>query len=498
MARSVRASKLLARASAVHASVSTAVEQAKLQVTERAFKSLGQRLNGLLDRATDERIIQFTRRAETLAPIPRHRRQLRELRQLFESKHPALGTFHRILGLHPNYRRAVITNLLFNAVLFGERKRKAFERRRGITPPFLMVMSPLMRCNLRCLGCYAGQYPRGKDPLDLEVLDRAVTEAKQMGMYFFTISGGEPFLRRDLLDLYERHSDVTFLIYTNGTLIDDEAIARMQACGNVSPALSVEGFAEETNARRGTYQGRPVFDIVMETMDRLREAGIMFGFSGTATRLNADVYLRDEFYDLMIEKGCLYGWFFIFVPVGEDASVDLMTTPEQRDALRNKTMEVRRTKPIFVADFWNDGCLTGGCMSGGTTYFHINYRGDLEPCVFMHFATENIVDLYQRGGHLWDVLESPFFKAIRERNRRDSNPLRPCPIIDHNELLEEAVRLTGARPTHNGAGDVIGRLRGDIREWAAQYSVLAERAWQSGQYEWAKGGRSPFVGSSSP
>jgi MoaA/NifB/PqqE/SkfB family radical SAM enzyme len=492
MARSMHAGKLLARVNAVQAHVGMALEQAKTHVAERALKGVGYRLNSLLEKATDERIIHFMRRAETLAWLPRHKRQLRELRQLFESDHPALGTFHRILGLHPNYRRAVITNLLFNGVLFGERKRKAFERRHHITPPFLMVMSPLMRCNLHCLGCYAGNYPRGKDPLSLEVLDRAVTEAKQMGMYFFTISGGEPFMRKDLLDLYERHSDATFLIYTNGTLIDDEAIARMQACGNASPAISVEGFAEETNRRRGSYQGRPVYDIIMDTMDRLREAKIMFGFSATATRENAEAYLRDEFYDLMIEKGCLYGWFFIFVPVGQDASVDLMTTPEQRDALRRKTLEVRRTKPIFVADFWNDGCLTGGCMSGGTTYFHINYRGDLEPCVFMHFATENIVDLYQRGGHLWDVLETPFFKAIRERNRKDPNPLRPCPIIDHNEMLEEAVRLTGAHPTHTGAEDVIGRLKQEIRDLAADYGVLAQKAWESSEYDWAKGGRSPF------
>lgn len=72
-------------------------------------------------------------------------------------------------------------------------------------------------------------------------------------------------------------------------------------------------------------------------------------------------------------------------------------------------------------------------------------------------------------------------------NRRDPNPLRPCPIVDHNEWLEEALAGTNARPTHAGAEDILGRLAPQVREWAAEYGKLADRAWyESGQYEWAK------------
>ena len=85
------------------------------------------------------------------------------------------------------------------------------------------------------------------------------------------------------------------------------------------------------------------------------------------------------------------------------------------------SMHVRRTKPVFTADFWNDGCLTNGCMAGGRLYLHVNYRGDVEPCVFIHFATHNIMDMYSRGEHLWDVLQTPLFKAVRRVNREDSN-----------------------------------------------------------------------------
>jgi len=447
----------------------------------RVFAS--QMLPSLLARTSDESLVRLTHILEKVARTPYHRKQLRQLRELFYRGHPALELGRRFLRLNPNCRKQIISGLGVNATWIGDQKRKDFWRREGVFPPFLIVISPVMRCNLRCLGCYAGEYPRGDDPLDFASLDRIVTEAKEMGTYFITISGGEPFLRPDLLDLYEKHDDCVFLIYTNGTQIDDRVVERLAKCGNTAPAISVEGWEEQTDARRG----KGVYRKVMETMDRLHQAGLFFGFSATATRRNADVYLQNEFYDFMIKKGCIFGWFFLFVPVGQDSSVDLMITPQQRDRLRAKSMEIRRTRPVFIADFWDDGGLTDGCMSGGTLYFHINYRGDLEPCVFVHFAQDNILEVYKSGGHLWDVLKTPLFCKMREVNRRDPNRLRPCCIIDHNEWLEEAIRESGARPTHPGAEEIIGRLAPQLREWAAEYRKYADHAWyESGEYDWAK------------
>jgi len=437
----------------------------------------------LINHVTDRRLVSLTRVLERVARTEHHKAQLCYLRKLIEENQPPAELARRVLRLAPQVRRALINSLGINATWLGDAERKAFAAQHGVQPPFLMVISPTMRCNLRCLGCYAGQYPREQDPLSFEVLDRIITEGKQMGVYFYTISGGEPFLRPDMLDLYSKHRDCVFLIYTNGTCITDKTIERLCECGNAAPGISVEGWEEQTDFRRG----KGVYKKVMETMDKLRDAGLLFGFSATATRLNVEVFYDEAFYDHMAEKGCLFGWFFIFVPVGQDSSTDLMVTPEQRDKLRQAVYHARATKPIFVADFWNDGCLTGGCMSGGTLYLHINYRGDLEPCVFMHFAEENILDIYQRGGHLWDVLDTPLFRRIRAVNRRDPNPLRPCPIIDHNEWLEEALQGTRARPTHPGAEDIITRLAPEVRAWAAEYGKLADRAWyHSHQYDWAK------------
>jgi len=395
----------------------------------------------LLSQVSDKRLIVLTHILERVARTDHHKAQLAYLRQMVEDRHPSIEVARRILTLHPNARRALINALGINATWLGDAQRKAFAAAHGVAPPYLIVISPTMRCNLRCLGCYAGEYPREADPLSFEAIDRIVSEGKQMGVYLYTISGGEPFLRPDLLDLYDKHQDCVFLIYTNGTCIDDEVVERLQACGNAAPGISLEGWEAQTDFRRG----KGVYRKVMDAMDALREAGVLFGFSATATRLNAQVYYDEAFYDHLIEKGCLFGWFFIFVPVGQDSSTDLMV------------------------------------------YMHVNYRGDLEPCVFMHFAEENILDMYKRGGHLWDVLDTPLFRRVRDVNRRDPNPLRPCPIIDHNEWLEEALSGTNARPTHPGAEDIVGRLAPQVRAWAAEYGKLADHAWyHSGQYAWAQ------------
>ena len=437
----------------------------------------------LAAKATDERVVLLTHVLERVARKERHKAQLRAVRTMIEEDHPAAEIARRVLALHPTVRDRFIDALGINATWLGDGQRKEFAREHGVYPPFLIVISPTMRCNLNCLGCYAGNYPRETDPVPFATLDRIIEEGKEMGVYFYTISGGEPFVRKDLLDLYDKHHECAFLIYTNGTCLDDRTVARLQQCGNAAPAFSVEGWREQTDFRRG----RGVYDRVMASMDACREAGLLFGFSATATRQNAEVYLDDEFYEHLAAKGCLFGWFFMFVPVGKDSTTDLMVTPQQRDQLRRKVSGMRRRAPMFVADFWNDGCLTGGCMSGGTLYMHINYRGDIEPCVFMHFAEENILDLHARGGKLWEVLDTPLFRNVREVNRKDPNPLRPCPIMDHNEWLASALDKSHAHPTHEGAEDIVGRLAPDVRAWAEEYGKLADQAWyHSGDYEWAQ------------
>jgi len=425
-------------------------------------------LTPVLAGASDASLIRLTHLLERVAPYEVYKKQMRQLRALFEQKAPALELARKLFrDLHPNYRNRIVRNLGINAAYLTAPKREELARQ-GRAAPFLIVISPTMRCNLRCVGCYAFNYTR-HDDLPLEVVDRVITEAKEMGVYFFTITGGEPFVREDLFEIYKKHNDCCFLIYTNGTLITPEVVERLVRCGNVGPAISIEGFEEETDWRRG----KGTFARIMQAMDWLKQGRALFGYSATVTSRNWDLVSSDEFIDLMVEKGCLFGWHFIYIPIGREPDTSLMVSPEQRQKVRERVWRARATKPIFLADFWNDGSLTGGCMSAGRLYAHVNNKGELEPCVFCHFATDNV-----KEKSLSECLNSPFFKAIRRRFPWSENHLMPCMIIDNPQVLREAVAEAGAHGTHDGAETVITDIAPTLDKYGAHMKAVTGPIWE--------------------
>lgn len=426
----------------------------------------------LLAKDPQRHLLTLVKILDVFAGTPEHKRQMEMAREAFENPdHVWTRYAQRAFSfVHPNFRTRGLVNLFVNEVYMGHQERKKHSEKLGTNVPALLVISPTMRCNLQCTGCYAGRYTK-KDEIDTATFNRIIEEAKELGIYFMVISGGEPFIRKDLLDMAERHDDVVFMVYTNGTLIDKATAQRLSELGNISPAISIEGFEKETDARRGPG----TFVRVMEAMGSLREFGVVFGFSATYTSQNADVVASDEFIDLLIEEGAMYGWFFTFVPVGKDADVSLMCSPEQRDRMRRHVLHIRETRPIFVADFWNDGPLTAGCIAGGKSYLHINANGDIEPCVFVHFAVDNIKETTLR-----EVLKSPLFMDIKSRMPLNNNHLRPCMIIDNPHVLREIIAKHGARPTHEGADCVTTVLARRLDEYAAAYGEIADMAWEHG------------------
>ena len=385
---------------------------------------------------------------------------------------------------HPNVRRRFVNNVFGNLMLFSGDKHAAVTKRLGDWP-CIMVVSPTMRCNLKCEGCYSANYDR-EDAISTERFDRLLTECEELGIYFVVVSGGEPYIRSDLLDMFEKHSGIQFLTYTNGTVIYNKHLApRLAELGNVIPCISVEGFASETDARRG----EGVYEKVDRVMDELREAGVMFGFSATPMRHNNDILVSDEFIDHYIAKGCFVGWYFSYMPVGRNPDLNLMPTPEQRLHRLRRIREIRRTKPIVAADFWCDGELVGGCLSGGRVYFHVNASGGVEPCVFHQFSVDNILEK-----PLIECLDSPYFRHIRKKLATFDNPLRPCPIIDRPEVLREAVQTFGSRPSQPGGERLLtGDLAKGLDEYAARLKEVMdpEFATRAHEFRWSHLQRPP-------
>lgn len=426
----------------------------------------------LLSLATNSSNETLERMTHLMELIPRkqyYRDRLRWIRQLIRENHPSIEFPRRILrDLHPNQRSKWITNLAVNHLLSGTNKRKSWADREGVYPPSTVVISPTMKCNLSCYGCYAGDYPKSSE-LTLAEIDSILEQMKEMGIYFAVISGGEPFFKKEIFEIFRKHSDMAFLVFTHGGLIDEAMVAKLVEVGNVMPAFSLEGYERETDERRGAGH----FRKVMRAMDLLREAGLSFCGSFTQTRHNTPIITDGAYIDMLLAKGCFALWLFSYVPVGRKPDLALMPTPEQRDFMRLRTAEFRATKPMIFVDFWNDGPLISGCLAGGRKYFHINANGDIEPCVFCHLAVDNI-----RRTSLKEALKSPLFRTIRERQEGHDNLLRPCMLIDHPDVGRDMFAMDGVRATHDGAAEIFTTLAGEMDGYAREYAELADPAWE--------------------
>ncbi|RKZ25965.1 radical SAM protein [bacterium] len=389
--------------------------------------------------------------------------------------------------------RGLIDIFLGNVFFGGFYKRKKFVEEHGYRPPLFMTISPGKACNLKCTGCYAASEASFDNKLPWDVLDRIIREAKEgWGMNFFVISGGEPLLYRSdgkgILDIYEKHQDCYFLMYTNGTLIKDSVAKRMSDLGNVTPAISVEGLRKETDERRG----KGVFDAIIRAMENLRKYGVPFGISITAHRYNVDVIMSDEFMDFYFEQmGALYAWIFQYMPIGRGYTLDLMPTPEQRWKLFEWEWKLVRDKCIFLADFWNSATSSDGCIAAGRAggYFYINWDGDVAPCVFVPYAVDNIIDIYKKGGTLMDVLNSEFFREIRKWQdeygyakppHEHGNWLAPCFIRDNHDKFVEVLMKCKPYPIDEDARQAMhDRVyhKGMI-EYDKKWKGITEEVWK--------------------
>lgn len=341
----------------------------------------------------------------------------------------------------PECARTFISNFFVNSVVIGMNRQRRITEEYGCNCPWAILMDPTTACNLHCNGCWAAHYEDARHKsLSFEELDSVISQGKELGTFIYLFTGGEPLVRKaDIIRLCEKHSDCYFSAFTNGTLVDEEFADELLRVKNFMPAFSIEGFRDATDARRGVG----TFDKVVHAMELLRERKLPFGASICYTSQNYDSITSDDFMQFLIDQGVLFSWIFTYMPIGEGAPVELLATAEQRTGMYHKVRDDwRNNLPIFLADFWNDGEYTGGCIAGGRRYMHINAAGDVEPCAFIHYSDSNV-----REKTLLDCYQSPLFASYKAHQPFNANMMRPCPLLDNPGMLSEMVRESGAHST---------------------------------------------------
>lgn len=207
-------------------------------------------------------------------------------------------------------------------------------------------------------------------------------------------------------------------------------------------------------------------------MKLLRERKLLYGISSCYTSANYDSITSEEYFDSLIEMGAYFIWYFHYMPVGNDADISLLPTPEQRTEVYHRIRKLRATKPLFTMDFQNDAEYVGGCIAGGRRYLHINANGDMDPCVFIHYSDSNI-----REKTLLEGLKSPMFMAYHDGQPFNDNMLRPCPMLENPEKLRAMVEKTGAHSTDLQSPETAEHLCAKCDAYAACWKPTSEELW---------------------
>jgi MoaA/NifB/PqqE/SkfB family radical SAM enzyme len=304
--------------------------------------------------------------------------------------------------------------------------------------PLTIKISPTMRCNLKCVGCFAGNYPVEED-LPFETMRSLLRQAAAMGVRAIGIIGGEPFLVRGIFDLFEECPDVGFYVATNGTQTDRRVVEALRELPNVIVVFSVDGF-EETNDR---FRGSGVFQKIADSMTMMREAGLAFGFSTVVNKGNRREVISEAYLDFMIGQGCLFGSFLPYIPVGSMPQYDLVCDEaEVKDYYRRLDAIGTDRALLIIKEGYSDGTfLNAGCDAAHT--LHLTARGEAEPCNGIEFFTKDI-----HTSSLEEIFTSAYFQDIRRLHARD---YRECLVINRPEAVLQVVKKHRAKETHRDA-----------------------------------------------
>ena len=421
-----------------------------------------------LEKDPEQNVPKLMDLVDKLVPDDWYAPQRAAIRDAIDRKTNYYDMIMKIYQLDPGVRESFFRNFITNASLKGSARQFEIADKYNCNVPWAILMDPTSACNLKCTGCWAAEYGHQLN-LTYEDLDRIVNEANDLGCYMFIFTGGEPLVRKkDIIKLCEAHPDSEFLSFTNGTLIDEEFCQDMLRVRNFVPAISLEGFEEANDGRRGNG----VYNKVMNAMNLLKEHKLAFGISVCYTSKNVDDVSSDKFIDGIVDKGALFVWFFHFMPVGMNATPELMVSPEQRVQMYHAVRHFRATKPIFAMDFQNDGQYVGGCIAGGRKYLHINAGGAVEPCVFIHYSNVNIHDV-----SLLDALRSPIFQAYHDNQPFNDNMYRPCPMLENPTALPKLVKETGAVNTDYMDPESADHLCAKTEQYAKNWAPVAEKLW---------------------
>ncbi|MCR5255277.1 MAG: radical SAM protein [Acetatifactor sp.] len=314
----------------------------------------------------------------------------------------------------------------------ASKKRAEADARGEHIPPFL-IASITSSCNLHCAGCYSRANHACNDQAPVSQLTdkewgKIFAEAKDLGIGFILLAGGEPLLRKDVMEEAGHVQDILFPVFTNGTLISEAYIQTFEKYRNLVPVLSIEGRKEKTDNRRG----EGVYDKAVKAMELMQDHKVIFGASVTVTTENLEEVTSEAFLEKLEERGCKVVFYVEFVPVTEEAT-HLAPGDKEREYLNERLSVLRSNRDGMVyVSFPGDEKTSGGCLAAGRGFFHINSHGGAEPCPFSPYSDINVRDTSVR-----EALKSKLFTSLQDGGVLNEDHAGGCVLFERQDKVKE-------------------------------------------------------------
>ena len=298
--------------------------------------------------------------------------------------------------------------------------------------PAFLIASITSSCNLHCTGCYsrANDACNDEKPLDQLTGDEwedIFRQAKEMGINFIVLAGGEPMIREDVITKASRYPEILFPIFTNGTMLNDDYMKLLDDNRNLVPILSIEGDEKVTDSRRG----KGVYKQLIDSMNAMKKKNIIFGASLTFTKGNLSNLISNEYIDHLHDLGCKVIFYIEYVPMNEN-TIGLAPSDAERQVLSNEINRLRQEYPdMLFMSFPGDEKESGGCLAAGRGFFHINSHGGAEPCPASPYSDINV-----RDTSLMEALNSNLFKSLRDGGILMDDHEGGCVLFEHKEEVE--------------------------------------------------------------
>lgn len=301
--------------------------------------------------------------------------------------------------------------------------------RKGKAFPAFQFISITNDCNLSCQGCWVEVAHPGIN-MSPEKINAVIDSGKKQGSYFFGILGGEPLMHKQLHEIFEKHPDAYFQLFTNGTLLTKVTAEKLRDAGNVTPLISFEGDETVADIRRG---GQKVFNRTLEAIRTSVAAGLITGVAISVCNSNIEMALSDEFVKMLHDLGVLYIWYYIYRPAGSKPNYELALSADDILRLRKFLVEGRTRLPMVLIDSYWRANGEPFCPAADGLSHHIAPSGFIEPCPVVQMTRENAAD-----GELASVYENSVL--IRDFRKKIQGKTKGCVLMEDPAWLERFAR----------------------------------------------------------